>query len=255
MLHNSRLSRVILAGSCRQHAGHEDGKDVTRRQGRSFHLAEEDSRGPPAWLNPVYFATKPPSTYDVYRVEPFSCSPKYTISCRINTPCDPLQHMHLMMPHSHHRGQFIVPTKGKGKGEESVVTAWPAPSDLHIASPSKSTRRPNFSQLGFAQPQTTQGSSQTSNNPALAEVNLRNENHSSNTWTSSSENPDLASEEDRKDDREQFILEYNRLAQRVITYSVSLYEKSLANKSLRIQSVLLSPGTSRSQLYVLLSTK
>ncbi|KAI1150922.1 hypothetical protein F4825DRAFT_463008 [Nemania diffusa] len=214
MLHNSRLSRVILAGSCRQHAGHEDGKDVTRRQGRSFHLAEEDSRGPPAWLNPVYFATKPPSTYDVYRVEPFSCSPKYTISCRINTPCDPLQHMHLMMPHSHHRGQFIVPTKGKGKGEESVVTAWPAPSDLHIASPSKSTRRPNFSQLGFAQPQTTQGSSQTSNNPALAEVNLRNENHSSNTWTSSSENPDLASEEDRKDDREQFILEYNRLAQR-----------------------------------------
>ncbi|KAI0108666.1 hypothetical protein GGR51DRAFT_122480 [Nemania sp. FL0031] len=115
------------------------------------------------------------------------------------------------MPHHHHRGRSIVATKGKE--DESVGAAWPAPSDLHIISPRKSTRRPNLSESIFTQPQTTQGSPQTLNKPALAGGDPRDENHRSNTWTSSSENPDLPSE-DGKDGREHFILEYNRLAER-----------------------------------------
>lgn len=84
------------------------------------------------------------------------------------------------------------------------------PSSLHIASARKSARRSDVSQSTSAQPQTTQGAHLAFNS-----------NHSSNTWTSSSENPDLPLGEDAKDDRAQFVLEYNRLAQRVII-SVSL---------------------------------
>ncbi|KAI1130925.1 hypothetical protein F5Y10DRAFT_288352 [Nemania abortiva] len=116
------------------------------------------------------------------------------------------------MPHHHPQGRSMVPAKGEG--EESVTTTWPAPSDLHITSSRKSTHRPGLSQSILAQPQTIQSSPQASNDPALVEGNPRNEKHSSNTWTSSSENPDLPSEEDGNDDREHFVLEYNRLAQR-----------------------------------------
>lgn len=94
----------------------------------------------------------------------------------------------------------MVSTKGKEKG--SMVSA-SVPSSLHIASARKSARRSDVSQSTSAQPQTTQGAHLAFNS-----------NHSSNTWTSSSENPDLPLGEDAKDDRAQFVLEYNRLAQR-----------------------------------------
>ncbi|KAI0865740.1 hypothetical protein F4860DRAFT_500363 [Xylaria cubensis] len=98
----------------------------------------------------------------------------------------------------------------KGKGKESAAATWPAPLDFKNISPRKQTHRPKLSKSIFAQPETTQHSSQTSNNTPLVEGSHHDGNHSSNTWTSSSENPDLPSE----DDRENFILEYNRLAQR-----------------------------------------
>ncbi|KAI1424424.1 hypothetical protein F5Y12DRAFT_797202, partial [Xylaria sp. FL1777] len=50
--------------------------------------------------------------------------------------------------------------------------------------------------------------------PLIIEGNPRREKHSSNTWTSSSENLDLPSDDEGKNDRDQFIVEYNRLAQR-----------------------------------------
>ncbi|KAJ2979016.1 hypothetical protein NUW58_g7312 [Xylaria curta] len=90
--------------------------------------------------------------------------------------------------------------EGKGKGKELVVATWPS-------------RRPSLSQSVFTQAQTAQDNFQTSNNTLLAEGKHLTGNDSSNTWTSSSENPDLPSE-DGKEDRESFILEYNRLAQR-----------------------------------------
>ncbi|KAI0903070.1 hypothetical protein F4823DRAFT_629708 [Ustulina deusta] len=99
----------------------------------------------------------------------------------------------------------MVPAKGKGK--ESAVATWPTLSNSHIVSPGKSARRPSLSQSIFAP-------SHTSNNPPLVEGNPCSEKHSSNTWTSSSENPDLPSDEGAKDDREHSILEYNRLARR-----------------------------------------
>ncbi|KAI0814391.1 hypothetical protein GGR55DRAFT_700682 [Xylaria sp. FL0064] len=92
----------------------------------------------------------------------------------------------------------MIPTKGEGK--EPVVATWPTGSNSYNAPLSKSGHRPNASQSMLAQ-------SQTSNNP-------RSEKHSSNTWTSSSDNPDFPLDEEGKDDREQFVLEYNRLAQR-----------------------------------------
>ncbi|KAI1746238.1 hypothetical protein F4680DRAFT_442509 [Xylaria scruposa] len=101
----------------------------------------------------------------------------------------------------------------KGKGTEPVAATWPAPSDLNSISPRKPIHRPRLSKSIFAKPETTQHSSQASNNTPLAEGSHHDGNHSSNTWTSSSENPNLPSE-DGKDDREHFILEYNRLAQR-----------------------------------------
>ncbi|KAI1168950.1 hypothetical protein F5B18DRAFT_593427 [Nemania serpens] len=107
-----------------------------------------------------------------------------------------------MLPQYHGRGRFMAPTKGKEK-ETMVSASASVPSGLRIASSRKSTRRSDISQSTFAQPQTTQGGHLAFNS-----------NRSSNTWTSSSENPDLPSEEDGKDDRAQFILEYNRLAQR-----------------------------------------
>ncbi|KAI0552644.1 hypothetical protein F4679DRAFT_571660 [Xylaria curta] len=121
----------------------------------------------------------------------------------------------------------------KGKGKESAAATWPAPSDLNNISPRKPTHRPKLSQSVFAQPETTQHSSQASNNTPLAEAEGRHRdgNHSSNTWTSSSENPNLPSE-DGKDSREHFILEYNRLAQRVIIYTVTqgCIHSSLSNR-------------------------
>ncbi|KAI1283439.1 hypothetical protein F5Y07DRAFT_408768 [Xylaria sp. FL0933] len=99
----------------------------------------------------------------------------------------------------------MVPTKGKGK--EPVVAIWPTSSNSHNALLAKSGHSPNISRSMLAQ-------SQTSNNPSLVGNDPRSEKHSSNTWTSSSDNPDLPSDEEGKDDREWFILEYNRLAQR-----------------------------------------
>jgi hypothetical protein len=54
-------------------------------------------------------------------------------------------------------------------------------------------------------------------NLSLPEGNPRSANHSSNTWTSSSENPDQPSKEERTDDRQQFVKDYNQLAQQVIS--------------------------------------
>ncbi|KAI1347943.1 hypothetical protein F5Y01DRAFT_329006 [Xylaria sp. FL0043] len=99
----------------------------------------------------------------------------------------------------------MIPTKGKGK--EPVVATWPTSSNSHNFPLAKSGHRPNISRSMLAQ-------SQTSNNPSLVENNPRSEKCSSNTWTSSSDNPDLPSDEEGKDDRERFVLEYNRLAQR-----------------------------------------
>ncbi|KAI0457052.1 hypothetical protein F5B21DRAFT_521725 [Xylaria acuta] len=116
-----------------------------------------------------------------------------------------------MPSHTHHQDRSMVTAKGKGR--EPAVATWPAPSDPNIVSPRKPTRRPKLSQSIFTQPRTTRHGSQTSNNIPLAEGSHHGGNHSSNTWTSSSENPDLPSE-DGNDGREHFILEYNRLAQR-----------------------------------------
>ncbi|KAI0434621.1 hypothetical protein F5Y09DRAFT_337572 [Xylaria sp. FL1042] len=99
----------------------------------------------------------------------------------------------------------MVPTKGKEK--EPVAATWPTISNSHNASLAKSTHRPNVSQSILTR-------SQTSNNPSFVENKPRSEKHSSNTWTSSSDNPDLLSDEEAKDDRERFVVEYNRLAQR-----------------------------------------
>ncbi|KAI0491118.1 hypothetical protein F4859DRAFT_501158 [Xylaria cf. heliscus] len=101
----------------------------------------------------------------------------------------------------------------KGKGRESAVATWPTPLDPNIVSPRKPSQRPKLSQSIFTQPQATQYISQASNNILLASGSNQTGNHSSKTWTSSSENPDLPSE-DGKDGREYFISEYNRLAQR-----------------------------------------
>ncbi|KAI2633891.1 hypothetical protein GGS21DRAFT_117834 [Xylaria nigripes] len=95
------------------------------------------------------------------------------------------------------------------KGKEPAAMPWPTSVDLHIVTPRK-----NLSQPTFPQPQTIVGPSQTSNTLPLAEANTRVDNHSCNTWTSSSENPDLSPDEDGKDDRERFTIAYNRLAQR-----------------------------------------
>ncbi|GAW17287.1 hypothetical protein ANO14919_067420 [Xylariales sp. No.14919] len=108
-----------------------------------------------------------------------------------------------MPPHHSRRDRSVVPTE---KGKEPAVRTWPTPSNPHIVSPGKSTRRPSLSQSLFAQPQ-------ASSNPPLIEGNLHSEKHSSNTWTSSSENPELGSDGNGKDNQEKFVLEYNRLAQ------------------------------------------
>ncbi|KAI1197215.1 hypothetical protein F5X97DRAFT_334192 [Nemania serpens] len=105
-----------------------------------------------------------------------------------------------MSPQYHGQDPLIVPTKGK---EKEFMASASVPSGLHIASSRRSLRRPDISQSTFVQPQTTQG--------GYAAFNT---NQSSNTWTSSSENPDLPPGEDGEDDRAQFVLEYNQLAQR-----------------------------------------
>ncbi|KAI0401291.1 hypothetical protein F4802DRAFT_609466 [Xylaria palmicola] len=100
----------------------------------------------------------------------------------------------------------------KGKEKESVASTWPVPSDVIVPSGS-STHQPNLSRSVFAQPSTSHGSLQPSTDATVPEVNFHDWNHSSKTWTSSSENPDPPWE-GRRDDREQFVREYNRLAER-----------------------------------------
>ncbi|KAI1824750.1 hypothetical protein F4861DRAFT_530783 [Xylaria intraflava] len=95
------------------------------------------------------------------------------------------------------------------KGKEPAATTRPTPSDPRVVPPRKT-----LPQTALSQPQITQAGSQTSNNPPLPEGNSRNGTHGSNTWTSSSEHQDLPPEDDGKDDREQFVVAYNRLAQR-----------------------------------------
>lgn len=56
------------------------------------------------------------------------------------------------------------------------------------------------------------------NHAPFAGGNPSGEDPRSHTWTSSSENPDLPLDEDNKDDRKIFILEYNQLAQKVNIY-------------------------------------
>ncbi|KAI1173701.1 hypothetical protein F4777DRAFT_580701 [Nemania sp. FL0916] len=110
-------------------------------------------------------------------------------------------------------GHPVGPATGKLK--EPAVATWSSPSAPHSVSPRKSSRRPNLSESTFTKPQTIENGPQVSqsNNPILAKDGPRND-HSSNTWTSSSDNPEIPLEEDGNDDREQFISEYNRLAQR-----------------------------------------
>ncbi|KAI0540068.1 hypothetical protein GGR58DRAFT_511920 [Xylaria digitata] len=109
-----------------------------------------------------------------------------------------------MPPHHYHRDRSVAPTKEKGK--ESATGTWPTPSNPHIVFPGASTRRPSLSQSIFTQPR--------------ASSNPRNEKHSSNTWPSSSENPDAPSDGEGKDNRERFFLEYNRLAQGVTQHGL-----------------------------------
>ncbi|RWA04202.1 hypothetical protein EKO27_g10910 [Xylaria grammica] len=184
MLHSGRLSRAIIAGSCRQNAGHEDGKDAANVKGRSSRLDEQESRSRPGRgrFRPIHLVIHQPSNID--------WDSRYAV--------DP------MPPHHSRRDRSVVPTEEKGK--EPAVRTWPTPSNPHIVSPGKSVRRPSLSQSLFAQPR-------ASSNPPLIEGNLRSEKHSSNTWTSSSENPELGSDGNGKDNREKFVSEYNRLAQ------------------------------------------
>ncbi|KAI8947942.1 hypothetical protein F4801DRAFT_604981, partial [Xylaria longipes] len=169
---------------------------------------EERSRSVAGRFNLIHLVISPQPKHAPYRIKSPSHSSKYTIISRFSAPWGSLSPVHSMPPHSHHQDRSMVSPKGKGR--ESVVATWPPPSDPNLVSPRKPTQRPKLSQSIFTQPQTTQRSSQTLNNIPLAEGNHHDGNHSSNTWTSSSENPDLPSE----DGREHFILEYNRLAQR-----------------------------------------
>ncbi|KAI1753352.1 hypothetical protein F4782DRAFT_539708 [Xylaria castorea] len=133
----------------------------------------------------------------------------------------------------------------KWKGRESGAATWSAPSDLNNVSPCKPTNRPKLSQSIFTRPETMQHGFQISNNTPLAEGSHRDGNHSSNTWTSSSENPDLPSE-DGKDGREHFILEYNRLAQRGhINGSLNSRRGSWLSKMLRQSSEQLEQATTK----------
>ncbi|KAI8623808.1 hypothetical protein F5Y19DRAFT_468255 [Xylariaceae sp. FL1651] len=115
-----------------------------------------------------------------------------------------------MPPHYPHKDHPLVSTKGKGP----EAATWWTPSNLYPALTKTSTHRLPLSQSTFALPRAAQETPQPLSDLPLPEGDPRNEDHSSNTWTSSSGNPDRPSEEDEADDRERFVQEYNRLAQR-----------------------------------------
>ncbi|KAI0967440.1 hypothetical protein F4678DRAFT_445462 [Xylaria arbuscula] len=200
---SDRLSQAVIAGSCRQYAGHENSKEVTTiHDERSSCLVEEACRGLPVRFKPIRLVINKPSKYALYRIHALTFPSKYTIDSRNRTPWDS---RYPMPTHHYHPDRSMVPVNGKGKGK--AIATWPTTSSSHHVPPEKPTRGPNPSHSTFAQ-------SQTSINPLITEGNHLREKYSSNTWTSSSDNPDLPSDEEGKDDRERFILQYNRLAQR-----------------------------------------
>ncbi|KAI1308891.1 hypothetical protein F5Y03DRAFT_84939 [Xylaria venustula] len=178
---------------------------TTMHDDRSSCLVEEECRGIPVRSKPICFIINQPSRYALYRIHALTFSSKYTIDSRNRTPYrTPWDSRYPMPTHHYHSTRSMFSGNEKGKGP--AIATWPATSDSHVVFPGNS-RRLNPSHSTLAQ-------SQTSANPLIPEGNNLREKYSSNTWTSSSDNPDLPSGEEEKDDREQFVLQYNRLAQR-----------------------------------------
>ncbi|KAI0194630.1 hypothetical protein F4808DRAFT_453026 [Astrocystis sublimbata] len=101
----------------------------------------------------------------------------------------------------------------KGKGRESGNAILPTPSHSIHALSLRPTLRPALSQSTFAKPSASLPGSRTLNDIPLVKGSHHGGNHSSNTWTSSSENADPPSD-DGKGDREYFISKYNCLAKK-----------------------------------------
>ncbi|KAL7625157.1 hypothetical protein AAE478_004372 [Parahypoxylon ruwenzoriense] len=134
---------------------------------------------------------------------------------------------------SYHHDTASTPNKGK----EPATSSWSVSSQPPTESRMPSEQRPRLSSPSFVRPQATLTTSRSLG--ALEALNRK-----SNTWTSSSADLELEFEGDERDDRKEFVNEYNRLAKKVTilfntsaSQSLPIRKGSWLSKALRRASL------------------
>lgn len=108
-----------------------------------------------------------------------------------------------------------APSKGKGKGKESVANIV-ASSSQHLSIPQRRTMtRPRVSDSTFDLPQNTSAMFQTTGGIPMSNTRSKRPYRMSSTWVSSNADINLISKEEEVDDPRPFVVEYNRLARKV----------------------------------------
>ncbi|KAK8017548.1 rhoGAP domain-containing protein [Apiospora rasikravindrae] len=119
-----------------------------------------------------------------------------------------------MQSYGHDTASSSLRGKGKGKGKAVLTTGEPAPPQLSSFPKQAMPSRPRISHNTFSRPQDTLGESQTAGNLGTSFGRDPVAYRSSTTWTSSSGDIDINSEDEEAEDRTFFVAEYNRLAKK-----------------------------------------
>lgn len=118
-----------------------------------------------------------------------------------------------MQPYKHDTEPSSL--RGKGKAKAISTMGEPAPPQLPSFPKQTVPSRPRISRNTFSRPQDPLGGSQTAGNFTTFQDRDQSAYRSSTTWTSSSGDFDINSEDEEVEDRSFFVDEYNKLAKKV----------------------------------------